>query len=542
MDQWLNTLNTWLAANPSWIALAIAGTALLESLAVAGLVVPGVAMLFVIAAAAGHHDLSIWAAMGWACLGAIAGDGISFWIGRHFKGRIYSIWPFSRHPRTLLQAERFFQRHGGKSVVLGRFIGPVRPIVPMVAGAFEMPAKRFLLFNILSALGWAPVYVLPGFLVGASMALEPDLPRHFYPVLIASVLVLAAGLTLFFRVHVELLPEGKLYNAARRLMQRHSATRHLWHGLISPRGKDAEFPLASLALALGSIGGFTTWTLAVIHTEWLVIFNGLVVEFFQDLRFDLLDPVFLALTLAGDTLVLGAGFVLFSAALFLSGHKAGAAHMVAGGIVAGVLTVALKYGLFLARPETVDLPPVTPAYPSGHSSGATALYGLIATFIAQEFRHEKRWQIYTVAAIPIILVALSRLYLGVHWFSDVVGGILLGLMICGFIRCSFSRYDWLRLPLRGTFMAALGIWILLALTYIAAEWESAIERYAPLVIVGQHSETGSFHLLDDRMENAEAFKRVGQFNQALLLVLVNGQQLSQAPAHISRVSIIDLHT
>lgn len=488
MDQWLNLLNDWLSANPGWLSAAIAGTALLESLAIAGLVVPGVAMLFVIAAAAGHHEFSLWVIMGWACLGAILGDGISFWIGRYFKSGITTLWPFSRYPNTLRQGEDFFRRHGGKSVVLGRFVGPVRPIVPMIAGALDMPARRFLLFNVLSALGWAPLYIIPGYLVGASMTVDPDLPRHFYPVLLISLFCLAAGLALFFRVHLGMLPQGELYDAARRLMLRYPSSRRIWTGFVRRRDPSrdtadgGEFPLASLALALASTAGLIAWTLTVLHTDWLAPFNNQTVDFFRTLRFELLDPLFLAVTLSGDAVLLGIGFALFSAVFFWSGHRAAAVHMLAGGVAVALLTAGLKEGFYLVRPENVALPPPTPAYPSGHTSGVTALYGLIAAFVAQEYPIEKRWRVYALAVIPVVLVALSRLYLGVHWFSDTVGGLLLGLAVCGVVRVSFSRHDWARLPLRGPFSLALVAWLALIMVYVALRWQEAVRSYAVVAL------------------------------------------------------------
>lgn len=483
MDQWLNILNDWLAANPGWLTAAIAATALVESLAIAGLIVPGVAMLFVIAAAAGHHDVSLWAALGWACLGAILGDAISFWIGRHFKHRITSLWPFSRYPNTLVRGEKFFRQHGGKSVVLGRFVGPVRPIIPLIAGALDMPTQRFLTFNVLSALGWAPLYIIPGFLVGASLTVEPDLPRHFYPVLLASLLLLAVVLTLFFRLHVGMLPEGLFYDPLQRWLQRSPATRRLWDALTRPRGELREFPLASLMLLLATGAAFTGWSLSVIHTPWLEPFDAQAMEFFRVLRFELLDPLFLALTLSGDPPLLAAGFVIFAAAFVVSGHRAAAVHMLAGGIVVVLLTSAMKHGLALDRPDILAAPLPSPAYPSGHASGVTVFYGLVAAFVAQEFSLEKRWRFYTIAIIPIVLVALSRLYLGVHWFSDVIGGILLGLAVCGGVRVSFSRYDRKPLPLTGPLLA-LVIWLGLVAGYLILRWQDAALLYATAATAG----------------------------------------------------------
>ncbi|WVM90805.1 VTT domain-containing protein [Halopseudomonas pachastrellae] len=73
---------------------------------------------------------------------------------------------FRRHPQWIDRGERFFRRYGWVSVVLGRFIGPIRPIIPLVAGMFDMPAWRFVAINLLSALVWAPAYLIPGYSAG----------------------------------------------------------------------------------------------------------------------------------------------------------------------------------------------------------------------------------------------------------------------------------------------------------------------------------------------------------------------------------------
>ena len=104
-------------------------------------------------------------------MGAIAGDGMSFWLGGRYKERIVQMWPFSKHPEVLEAGQRFFRKQGAKSVVLARFIGPLRAIVPVVAGMLGMPPVRFYAMNVLSALLWAPAHILPGVVFGASVLL-----------------------------------------------------------------------------------------------------------------------------------------------------------------------------------------------------------------------------------------------------------------------------------------------------------------------------------------------------------------------------------
>lgn len=171
-------LIAWLGTHTRWLGLAIFLIALIESLAVAGLVVPGVVLLFAATALAGGGDLSIIGALAWAFSGAVCGDLLSFALGRWFHQDIRRLRIFARHPQWIDRGESFFRRYGIYSIVLGRFIGPIRPIIPMVAGMFDMPVWRFLLVNILSALAWAPVYVLPGYLAGS--AVRWPVPESFW--------------------------------------------------------------------------------------------------------------------------------------------------------------------------------------------------------------------------------------------------------------------------------------------------------------------------------------------------------------------------
>ncbi|WP_193072648.1 DedA family protein [Pseudomonas sp. FME51] len=171
-------LIAWLGTHSRWLGLAIFLIALTESLAVAGLVIPGVLLLFAATALAGGGDLSLFGALAWAFSGAVCGDLLSFLWGRWFHQDIRRLGIFARHPQWIDRGEHFFRRYGIYSIMLGRFIGPIRPIIPMIAGMFDMPLWRFLLVNILSALAWAPVYVLPGYLAGS--AVRWPVPEFFW--------------------------------------------------------------------------------------------------------------------------------------------------------------------------------------------------------------------------------------------------------------------------------------------------------------------------------------------------------------------------
>ena len=161
-----------------------------ESLALIGLLVPGTVIMFGIGAVIAAGSLGLAPVLVLAIIGAIAGDGVSYWLGHHFKERLVDIWPFSRYPEMLKKGAAFFHRHGGKSVLFGRFVGPVRPVIPLMAGMLGMRPVNFSIVNVLSAIGWALVYILPGVVFGTSLTVAGAVSTRLAVV----VFILVAGI------------------------------------------------------------------------------------------------------------------------------------------------------------------------------------------------------------------------------------------------------------------------------------------------------------------------------------------------------------
>ena len=136
--------------------LAIFAVSLLESLAVIGILIPGVGLLLAISALASQTNISIFLMLVSGTLGAILGDSLSYAIGQLFKERIHNVWPFKNHPQWIHQGHVFFKKHGNISIFAGRFIGPIRPFIPLVAGIMNMPKRDFLIWNITSAIFGLP--------------------------------------------------------------------------------------------------------------------------------------------------------------------------------------------------------------------------------------------------------------------------------------------------------------------------------------------------------------------------------------------------
>jgi len=399
----------WLSANPNWVLISIFAISLVESLAIAGIIVPGVILIYLVATLSGHLGIPLWSVLSCGFFGALIGDGISFYIGYHYKESLLQLWPFSRYPKTLKLGEEFFIKHGGKSIMLGRFIGPIRPVLPLVAGMLGMSQLRFTLFNALSALAWAPFYILPGYVAGSIY--QQTLPENSLTLFLAFLISIAL---LFIVIRYVSL---KLHNIE----------------AASSRAPLLIFILSSLL--------FLTWSTLSLNSNLFSLLDAFLFEFSQQLRGEIIDPILIHLTLLGDEGFLYISFTLFAVFMMILKRYKTAFEVVVAGLSTAVITHSLKFYFAIPRPELVLNPPESFAFPSGHSSGSTVFYTVVSIFIAQQLPDKNKWMSYAAFLIPVILISLSRVLLGVHWFTDIIGGMLLGLCIVSLTRLIFSHKD-----------------------------------------------------------------------------------------------------
>jgi membrane protein DedA with SNARE-associated domain len=156
----------FISTNSSWAFPIMFITAFGESFAFVSLLFPGTSILIVAGTLMSTGSLPYWPVLVGAIIGAVLGDTVSFWLGHRYGGVIGRIWPFARNPDLLPSGIRFFAKHGGKSVFIGRFFGPIRAVIPLAAGIMRMPRGRFWFANVVSAIVWAPMLLLAGDAVG----------------------------------------------------------------------------------------------------------------------------------------------------------------------------------------------------------------------------------------------------------------------------------------------------------------------------------------------------------------------------------------
>jgi membrane protein DedA with SNARE-associated domain len=148
--------------NVAWAPPIVFALAFGESLAFVSLLIPAWGALLAIGALIGPSGVNFWPVWIAAALGAAFGDWLSYWIGLKLEYSIAHIWPLSRHPTLIPRGEAFVKKWGVAGIFIGRFFGPLRASVPLIAGIFEMPFWRFQIANFSSAFVWAAVLLTLG--------------------------------------------------------------------------------------------------------------------------------------------------------------------------------------------------------------------------------------------------------------------------------------------------------------------------------------------------------------------------------------------
>ncbi len=454
----IDALVAWIGAHPLAAGGLVFLIAFCDALAVVGIVVPALPLLFAVGVMIGLGHVSGPYALAAAACGAFAGDALSFWIGHRFGPRLRGVWPFSRYPQLLDRGERLFRRHGSKGILIARFVGAVRPFVPAVAGMLQMPLRRYLPMSAFAAIAWAACFLAPGWLFGASYDAVAAVADRLALALLALVAVLALAWAAvlytwrWFAAHADRLLARLL-----RWSRAHPRLGRYAEAMVDPNRPESAslLVLAASLLAVGW-GGFA-WLAAVLARGGPLPLDRWIAAAMRALRNPLADRLMAALASLGDREVLVPACALVL--LWLSWRKRwmAAAHWLAALGFGFALTALLGAAIHMPAP-----PGATAAFgfPSITVTMATIAFGFFAILIARELPGRQRVWPYLLAAAMVATLGFARLYLGMHWLSDIAGGALLGiawLLLLGLAyRRHVARSFWMR-PLAWTFYGAFAV-------------------------------------------------------------------------------------
>ena len=480
LDAAVRAVLDFVGANPALGILIVFLAALSESIPVIGAVLPGTAVVVGAGALVGLGRLPLAPVLVAAALGAILSDGLAFAWGRRAGQRAFALWPLSRHPAAVDAARAYFGRHGGKSVAVARFTPVVRAFVPLIAGASGMPAGRFYAANVLSALAWAPIHVLPGAVLGASLGALGRVSGRgltLLAIVAATAFVLAWLLRLAWR-----LSRAGTARAQGRLLRwgegRPGPVAGLLRAVLDSERSAARQASLLAALFGAAVLGLANLTDAVLDQGGVGQADAAVANLADSLRTAWGDRLLTAITTLADTPVT-AGVALVAAAwLWWAGQRrlaTGYASLVA---LTAALTLALKATTRIPRPHPLYAGAVEFSFPSGHVTFVAGLYGVLAWILARDLPRPWRGFAAGVVGTLIAAVAVSRVYLGAHWPSDVTAGLLYGLGATAAFALAFRSVALTGRQRLGTALVAVAALTVVGGWHLSRSWTEAVARYA----------------------------------------------------------------
>jgi membrane protein DedA with SNARE-associated domain len=437
---YVQPLTNWLQAHPNWALLITFIIALSESLAIVGSIVPGSVTMTAIGILAGTGIMSIDLTLLSATLGAICGDSLSYFLGYYYSDSLIEIWPFKKYPGLIKYGKDFFTHHGGKSVLIGRFVGPLRSIIPVIAGIMHMPQWRFLLANTISGIGWAVLYVVPGVIIGAA---GHELSAEVATRLFILILVILASIWLISFV----------FKLIFRGLQRYfkSNLHHLWIALhkkpyfsglldlITPSYEENHYSTIGLLI-------ITLVTLTTLVILSLLAFNGVMYTyidlplhyFIQSVNNSIFKAFFIGCSQLTSTLSIITLSIIFC--FWFLYHKNIKAMIYLISIL--IATLFIAYGLNILihypRPEGLLFSIQSSSFPSINLSLITVLYSFILFYITSHYTLITG-TLKTIILIILGLAGFAEIYLGDSWISSIVASYLLGTSLCLIYYLSYRK-------------------------------------------------------------------------------------------------------
>lgn len=466
----------WTQAHPGSALWILFFAAALDAVFLIGVLVPAGPVLFAMGALVALDVLPLGQAIVVAAAGALAGDSFSFWLGRRYGDQLFQSRWIQRRQAVVTGARQFFDRHGGKGILIGRFLGPLRAVLATVAGASGMRVWLFLAVDSVAVLLWSCAFILPGVAFGASIGLAAEVAGR-----LAILLVLLAVLVwgVFFLTRVVLI--GASDRAERWIghlldwSRRHRRLRRFGAALADPQQPETPV-LAGLAVMLLGLGALLLFLVAapVFHAyPW-----PSDAAVYQSLR-ELHTPYGLALAQVlmhlGEWPVYVPVATVMAISLGLQRKGRALAHWIAALAFGAVLSAGLSLVPTLPNPT---------AYFGHHLPQGAAerdlvlpviLYAFIPVLLTTKRAGGWRSACYGTFATLIAVIVLARLYLGIQWWSQVLIEVAIGVLWAALLGLGYRRHRPVQLQALMTTLPVLGTLIVATALFAPREAPAVLD-------------------------------------------------------------------
>jgi len=434
-----------------WIAFF---AALLETTFGIGLILPGSTIILFLGALSARGYLDIGDLIWFSILGAIIGDNVNYYLGRKYGTKWLEKGFWFLKSNHIKKARYFMDIHGAKSVFLGRFIPSVKEVVPFIAGSLKMNKRTFMLWNVLGAAGWGFEWVLAGYIFAQSLNLaELWLSRAG---LFFTFLVILIGILYFFKWLI--IKKGKqfLIIAISLWQSIKEAVINNKHVVLWMQKHPRSISFLQARLDTKAFSGLTLSILTIAFVYVLALFAGVVEDLITSdpivavdirianlfflFRTDVLTNIFTWITLLGKSQVILVFIFISVTVLWLWQKKYYILPLFIAVTGSEAFTYLGKLAFHRPRPEMAVYAEHSFSFPSGHATIAVAFYGFVGyLFMRFAQNWNRKVNIFFTTILIIIAIGFSRVYLGVHYISDVWSGYLVGA-IWLIIAISFSEW------------------------------------------------------------------------------------------------------
>lgn len=429
-------------------------TAIAENTIGIGFFIPGSVIILFMGGMAAKGYFSLLYLIISGISGAIIGNNINFYIGKKYGQKIFKTGFWFIKPVYLKKGRNFFEKYGLKSILIGKFIPGIKEITPLIAGIFKISKFSFILWNLISSIVWGLSWILPGYFLsrfldiakiwltrtGFFLTIIFIISAIFY---LIKILIIKKGKS-FFTILISILKSINNGIAENPDIKNYVTKHKKFFSFLKIRLDKNNFyglPLTLLSVALiytlGMFGGIVE---DIINSDSIFIADIRLENLIAVFRSSFMTKFFFGITLLGKWETVLIFTIATITILFIKNKKNYIITLLLSIIGSEFFTFLGKILLHRSRPEVALYTEKTFSFPSGHATIAISFYGFLTYLL---IRNTLKWKhkinIFFGGTAIIFLIGFSRLYLGVHYLSDVLGGYLSGT-IWLIISISISEY------------------------------------------------------------------------------------------------------
>jgi len=471
--EWLQHIVEWAQAHPG---LSMAATFLISLIecTLLGLFLPGSAILFGLGALVSLDALPFLPTLCLIAGGGFFGDLASYEAGRRYGVALFRRPFFANRPGLVNKGGAFFTRHGGKGLVFAHLIGPLRPLVPAIAGVYGLSRLRFLASIVPAAVAWTLVYVLPGVAFGASLGLAAEVTKRLAIVLLVAAISLWIALWLTRRTVILLARNAERWlNQLTDWSHRHGPLGRLSAGIADPRQPElpALISVGLVVFVLGVAGILSIWMLGGRPPN----FDLQAQEAMQHLREPWGIRLAVVALLPGEPLAYGGFAGVLMLTMLIRRRWDVLRHL--------IMVIVFGVAAYLALTFAPGLRPADalPLHLRQDLALPVAIYGLVPLMFDGHATINRRVTSYGIVTAVLLFLILGRFYLGAGWLSVGLTTLVTALVWTACVGVSFRRHGARDLELKDLWPAviALVLGIALATHSARARMQVAMPEMAP---------------------------------------------------------------